>query len=85
DQVKPVISNALPTAVAALVQRNCANIDTTYEGIKERNLDKIYMAFANQPLCGALTAEEAKELFKEMCYNTREYLDEYYNLDDYFK
>lgn len=85
DQVKPVISNSLPTSVAALVYRNCANIDTTYEGIKERDLDKIYAAFANQSLCSGLSMEESKALFKEMCYNTREYLDEYYDLDAYFE
>ncbi len=84
DQVKPVLSNPLPTAVATLVQRNCANIDTTYEGIKERDLDKIYMAFANQPLCNDLSMEESGELFKEMCCNTREYLEEYYDLEAYF-
>ena len=84
DQVKPVVSNPLPTAVANMVYRNCANIDTTYEGVKERDLDKIYMAFANQPLCGKLAEEESKELFREMCFNTREYLDKYYDLEAYF-
>lgn len=84
DQVKPVVSKPLPTAVANLVYRNCGNIDTTYEGIKERNLKKIYLAFVNQPLCNTLTMEQSKELFKEMCYNTRGYLEPYYELDKYF-
>ena len=44
----------------------------------------IFEAFANQPLCENLSAEDAKELFKEMCLNTREYLDEFYELDTYF-
>ena len=84
DQVKPVVSRPLPTAVANLVHRNCLNIDTTYEGIKERNLSKLYAAFADQPLCGHLTMEEAFDLFRQMCYNTREFLDPYYDLDAYF-
>jgi alpha-galactosidase len=84
DQVKPVVSNPLPEEVAELVQWNCANIDKTYEGIKTRDLGTIFEAFANQPLCENLSAEEAKELFKEMCLNTREYLDEFYDLDGYF-
>ena len=84
DQVKPVVSRPLPTAVANLVHRNCLNIDATYEGIKERNLGKIYAAFADQPLCGHLTMEESFDLFRQMCYNTREYLDPYYDLDAYF-
>ena len=84
DQVKPVVSRELPVAVANLVYRNCVNIDTTYEGIKERNLGKLYAAFANQPLCNHLTMEESWELFKQMCYNTCEYLDPYFDLDAYF-
>ena len=84
DQVKPVVSKLLPTAVASLVYRNCANIDLTYEGIKERNLAKLYAAFAGQPLCDSLSMEESKELFRQMCYNTRAYLDPYYDLDAYF-
>ena len=84
DQVKPVVSNPLPEDVAELVQWNCTNIDKTYEGIKTRDLGTIFEAFANQPLCENLSAEDAKELFKEMCLNTREYLDEFYDLDAYF-
>lgn len=84
DAVSPVVSKPLPAAVANLVYRSCVNIDACYEGIKERDLNKIYLAFANQALCNTLTMGEAHELFKEMCYNTREYLDEYYNLDAYF-
>ena len=84
DQVKPVLSNPLPTAAADLVLRNCLNIDTTYEGIKNRNLDTIFSAFVNQPLCATLTLEQCRELFQEMCLNTREYLDPYFDLDGYF-
>lgn len=84
DSVIPVIAKPLPAGACNLVYRCCVNIDMTYEGIKERNLDKIYQAFANQPLCNSLTMEESKELFKEMCLNTREYLDLYFDLDSYF-
>lgn len=85
DQVKPVMSNELPLGAANLVYRNCVNIDNTYEGIKERDLSKLYQAFADQPLCNRLSMKESQELFKEMCYNTREYLDPYYDLDAYFE
>lgn len=46
------------------------------EGIAERNLDKIFVAFANDPLvtCGI---SDAKKLFKEMVLNTKQYLDSY--------
>lgn len=83
-QVKPVTANPLPLAALNLVRYNCANIDCVYEGIKERDLNKIYQAFAAQPLCSSLTREQSFALFKEMCFNTREYLDEYFNLDGFF-
>lgn len=85
DQVKPIVSKPLPTAVANLVYRCCVNVDTSYEGIKQRDLGKIYLAFANQPLCSTLTMQQSMRLFEEMCYNTRAYLDEFFDLDGYFK
>ncbi len=84
DCVRPVVSNPLPTGAENLVYRCCVNIDNTYEGIKERNLDKIFQAFVNQPLCNSLTMEQAKELFREMCLNTRKYLEEFFDLEGYF-
>ena len=82
--VSPVVSKPLPEGVKNLVYRCSTNIDNTYEGIKERNLDKLFQAFVNQPLCNCLTIPEAKELFCEMCINTREYLEPYFDLDGYF-
>ena len=32
----------------------------------------------------AYGTDKAKELFREMCVNTREYLDPYFDLDGYF-
>ena len=85
DQVKPVMAKPLPTAAANLVYRSCVNIDTTYEGIKERDLGKIYAAFANQPLCNTLTMGQSEALFREMCQNTRAYLETYFDLERYFR
>lgn len=83
--LKPIVSKPLPTEVLNMVYRNCVNIDATYEGIKERNLDKIFAAFVNQPLCSSLSLEDAKDLFKEMISNTKEYLSPYFDLDEYLK
>lgn len=76
--VKPVTARPLGAGALALVRRNCDNIDLVCEGIRERNLEKIFAAFVNQPLCSTLSLEEAKELFETMCENTREYLAPYY-------
>ena len=84
-QVKPIVSKPLPLGAANLVLQNCLNQEALYEGIKARDLNAIYQTFVNQPLCSTLTFEESKALFKEMCFNTREYLDPYFDLDGYFK
>jgi len=84
DSVNPITAKPLPIAPTNLVMRCLYNIENLYEGIKERDLDKIFASFVNQPLCSKLTLTQANELFKEMVMNTREYLDEYYDLDEYF-
>lgn len=83
--VKPIVSNPLPQGALELVKRNHENIEACYDGIKKRDLSKIFSAFRAQPLAENLTAEEARSLFEEMCCNTREYLDPYFDLDGYFK
>lgn len=84
-QIKPVLSNPLPTAVAGLVLRCLNNVDVCYEGIKERDLDKVFASFLNQPLCGTLDFAQAEALFKEMCMGTRQYLEPHFDLKGYFK
>ncbi len=80
DQLKPVLSNLLPSGAAGLVAWNCSNIDTCYEGIRQRDLNKIFQSFVSQPLCARLTLEESAALFRQMCSNTREYLEPFYPL-----
>lgn len=84
DNVCPVVANPLPSGAFELVYKACINVDYSYKAIKERNLEKIYYSFCNQTLCSNLNKEDSFALFKEMCYNTREYLDPYYDLDAYF-
>ena len=81
--VKPVVSDPLPTAAANLVSHNCANIDTAYEGIKHRDLDLIFTAFLNQPLCSTLSPDQCRTLFQEMCQNTHSYLSPHFNLSNF--
>ncbi len=80
DRVVPVVSRPLPSAALALVRRANDNVDLTCEGIAERDMDKLFAAFANQPLCSTLSLGDARELFTRMCRNTREYLDPYFKL-----
>lgn len=85
DNVCPVVARPLPQGAFELVYKACINVDYCYKAIKERNLEKIYYSFCNQALCSNLSKEDSYELFKEMCYNTREYLDPFYDLDAFFK
>lgn len=84
DTVSPVLSRPLPEGALKLVARASDNIDLCYEGIKERNLSKIFDSFKNQALCLSLSEEDARKLFCEMCLGTRKYLDDYFDLDGYF-
>lgn len=83
DCVKPVVANLLPQGVKNLVYRCLVNIDDCYEGIKERNLNKVFNSFMNQALCSKLSLEDGKNLFKKMIINTRKYLDKYYDIDEF--
>lgn len=84
DNMAPVLARPLPEGACSLVYRACTNVDTLYDGIRERNLDKIYLSFVNQALCSTLGMEDSRALFGEMCENTREYLDAFFDLDAYF-
>lgn len=84
NMVKPIVSNKLPNEVLNMVYRNSENIETCYKGIKNRDLSVIFSSFVNQPLCSNLSLDDAFNLFKEMCYNTKEYLESF-DLDSYFK
>lgn len=80
DSVKPITAGALPRNVSALVLRNALNIENTYYGIKNRDLNMIFEAFANQPLCSELSSARARELFMRMVKATEDYLKEYFTL-----
>lgn len=82
NQVSPVTARSLPIAARNLVLRGLYNIEDCYEGIKNRDLKQIFTAFVNQPLCSTLSLNDAKKLFCEMVLNTRNYLDEYYDIDE---
>jgi len=79
DSVTPVMAGEVPQPIYPLIARVCGGQEMLDKAIAERNLDGIFNVFINDPLvtCGL---DEAKELFKEMCTNTKKYLTSY-NLD----
>lgn len=82
DSVKPIAAKRLPEAVNALVLRNAQNIENTYYGVKHRNVKEIFEAFMNQPLCSNLTLSDGRELFNRMTEKTKEYLKDYYSMEN---
>lgn len=72
----PVFAGPIPKSIYPLVSRVCGEQELLSEAIAERDLDKIFVAFANDPLvtCGL---EDAKKLFAKMCENTKKYLTMY--------
>ena len=76
NSLEPVFAGPVPKEIYPLVARVCAEQEVVSEGIAERNLVKIFNAFAGDPLV-TCSVEDAKKLFKEMCENTKEYLGMY--------
>lgn len=76
DTVTPVMAGEIPSEIYPLVSRVCGEQEEVSEGIAKRDLGKIFNAFANDPLI-TCSFDEAKELFKEMVLNTKEYLTSY--------
>ena len=76
DTVTPVFAGEIPSQIYPLVSRICAEQEEVSEAVAQRDLGRIFNAFANDPLttCGY---EDAKHLFNEMIENTKEYLGMY--------
>ena len=72
----PVLAGPIPEEIYPLIARICGEQELLSEGIAQRDTEKIFAAFANDPLvtCGL---NDARRLFREMCENTREYLTMY--------
>ena len=76
DCVTPVMAGEIPVSIYPMVSKICAEQEAVSEGIANRDLDAIFNAFVNDPLV-TCTYDEAKQLFKEMVQNTRDYLQMY--------
>lgn len=73
DDVTPVFAGEIPSGIYPLVSRVCGEQEEVSAAIAERDIDRIFNAFVNDPLV-TCTYDEAKILFKEMVENTKEYL-----------
>lgn len=76
DSLEPVFAGQIPTEIYPLIARICAEQELVSEGIAGRDLNRIFCAFANDPLV-TCSMGDAKKLFTEMCENTKKYLGMY--------
>ena len=76
DTVTPVMAGKIPDSIYPLVSRICIGQENISKAIAERDLDKLFASFANDPLV-TCSIDDAKKLFDEMIENTKEYLTSY--------
>lgn len=74
--VKPVMAGEVPSTIYPLVARVCGEQEELNDAIAHRDLQRIFNAFASDPLVTCSYAD-AKALFIEMVNNTKEYLQSY--------
>jgi alpha-galactosidase len=66
----------VPESILPLVSRICTEQEMLNTAIAERDIEKIFCAFANDPLVSC-SIVDARKLFNEMIENTKEYLTSY--------
>lgn len=76
NSVTPIMAGPIPTSIYPMVSRICGEQELVSEAVAERDLGKIFSAFANDPLV-TCSHDDAYKLFKEMVQSTAEYLGSY--------
>lgn len=76
NSVNPVFAGNIPSNIHHMIARICIEQKNVSDAIAERDLNKIFLAFANDPLV-TCSIEDAKKLFIEMIQNTCKYLTDY--------
>lgn len=74
--VTPVLAGAIPASIYGQIARVVSVQEQVVAAAMERDLEKAFVAFLNDPLV-TISDDEARELFDEMVENTRDYLTEY--------
>ncbi len=74
--ITPVMAGPIPAGIYPLITRVCGEQEELSDAIAKRDVNRIFNAFANDPLV-TCSYDEARALFKEMTENTKKYLDMY--------
>lgn len=78
NEVRPVIASPLPDAVNSLILRHVYNQEAFVKAAFEKNIDKVFAAYINDPQVSALSFDKAEEMFEIMIKNTEKYLKGYW-------
>ncbi len=76
NELIPVTAGNIPTEIYPLVARVCGEQEALDKALAARDVKAVFNVFASDPLV-TCSYDEAKELFKEMVNNTKEYLGSY--------
>ncbi|MBR6808454.1 MAG: alpha-glucosidase/alpha-galactosidase [Clostridia bacterium] len=74
--ITPVMAGEVPKEIYSMVSRVCAEQEELDRAIAARDVEGIFNVFANDPLV-TCSRKDARELFREMVLNTKEYLGMY--------
>lgn len=78
DTLTPVFAGNIPDEIYPLISRISGEQELVVEAGLERNLEKAFSAFVNDPLV-VTDLSKSKKLFDEMVENTKKYLADYFS------
>ena len=76
NSLTPVFSGSIPESIHPLISRICSLQENVSAAIAERDVERIFGCFINDPLV-TCSVSDARRLFKDMCNNTKKYLESY--------
>ena len=76
NELKPVMAGNIPNEIYPLVSKICTEQEAVSSAIAERDIEKIFNAFASDPLV-TCSLSDARKMFDEMVENTKAYLTDY--------
>ena len=74
--VTPIVAGDIPKEIYPLISRICTMQEVVSDAIADRDIEKIFNVFSNDPLV-TCSLDDARELFFKMLQNTKAYLKDY--------
>lgn len=78
NEVRPLTASPLPDEVNSLILRHVYNQEAFVKAAFEKNIEKVFAAYINDPQVSSLSFDKAREMFEIMIKNTEKYLKGYW-------